>query len=43
MKSQMKNEEAIISQIVGQAMVEKLALNIFSKADAEDRASMFSK
>ena len=39
----MKGEEAITSQIVGQAMVEKLALNIFNKADSEDRSSMFSK
>jgi len=43
LKSQMKGEEAITSQIVGQAMVEKLALNIFNKADSEDRSSMFSK
>lgn len=42
-KAQMKNEEAIQSQIVGQALVEKLALSIFHKADAEDREAKFTK
>lgn len=42
-KAQNKGEEAIQSQLVGQAYVEKLALSIFQKADAEDRGSMFSK
>ena len=42
-KAQNKNEEAIQTQIVGQACVEKLALNIFQKADEEDRQARFSK
>lgn len=42
-KNQNRNEEAITSQVVGQALVEKLALNIFSKADMEDRESKFNK
>lgn len=43
MKSQYKNEEAVQSQVVGQALVEKLALSIFHKADAEDRDAKFTK
>lgn len=42
-KAQYKNEEAIASQMVGQAMVEKQALNIFNKADMEDREGKFTK
>jgi len=42
-KAQNKNEEAIQTQIVGQACVERLALTIFQKADEEDRQSRFSK
>lgn len=42
-KSQNKNDEAIQSQIVGQAKVEEFALKLFDKADEDDRNSNFHK
>jgi vacuolar protein sorting-associated protein VTA1 len=42
-KAHHKNEEAMSSQLVGQAMVEKQALLIFAKADMEDREGKFTK
>lgn len=38
-----KNDEAIQSEIVGQAYVEKYALRIFETADGDDRQSKFNK
>ena len=42
-KGQNKNDEAIQSQIVGQAKVEEFALNLFTKADEDDRDANFHK
>jgi len=42
-KAQNKNDEAIQSQIVGQANVEEFALKLFDKADEDDRNSNFHK
>lgn len=42
-KNQNKADEAIHSSMVGQALVERFALSIFSKADDDDRQSRFNK
>jgi hypothetical protein len=42
-KSQNKNDESIQSQIVGQAKCEEFALNLFTKADEDDRSANFHK
>lgn len=43
MKHQLDTEEAIKSEIVGQAHVEGYALKLFLYADNEDRAGKFGK
>nr|BAJ95457.1 predicted protein [Hordeum vulgare subsp. vulgare] len=42
-KKQHVGEEALTSDIVGQAVVEKSALKLFEKADDDDRQSRFNK
>ena len=42
-KKELQNEEAVQSNIVGQAYVERHALRIFEAADADDRAAKFTK
>lgn len=42
-KKELKDEEAIQSEVVGQARVEEYALKIFLYADNEDRAGRFGK
>lgn len=42
-KKKAEGEEAITSNIIGQAIVEKQALMIFAKADMEDRDGKFTK
>ena len=43
MKSSLKDEEAVTSEVVGQAHVETVALKLFEFADSEDRAARFSR
>jgi len=42
-KNELKADESIQSQIVGQTVVEEYALKIFDKADDEDRKAKFNK
>lgn len=41
-KVTLKNEEAIKSEVVGQAFVERYALGLFVSADSDDRAARFN-
>ena len=43
MKTVLKGEEALQSEIVGQAHVEEVGLKLFEHADKEDRAARFHK
>ena len=43
MKDQLKNNEAIQSELVGQAHIEDAAIKLFFFADTEDRSSRFDK
>ena len=43
MKTTLKDDEAVASDIVGQAHVETVALKLFEFADTEDRNARFSK
>ena len=43
MKSSLKDEEAVTSDVVGQAHIETVALRLFEFADTEDRNARFSK
>ena len=43
MKTALANEEAISSEVVGQAHVEEMGLQLFNKADTDDRAANFSR
>lgn len=43
MKSSIKEEDALKTDIVGQAYVEDVALKLFNFADGEDRAGRFTK
>ena len=43
MKSILKDEEAVASDVVGQAHIETVALKLFEFADTEDRNARFSK
>jgi len=43
MKKQNKDNEALQSEMVGQAHVENYALKLFLYADTEDRAGRFGK
>lgn len=43
MKSTLEGEEAVSSDVVGQAHIETVALKLFEFADSEDRNARFSK
>jgi len=42
-KSKIKSEEAVQTEMVGQAVVENYAIGLFEAADADDRAARFSQ
>ena len=42
-KSALREEEAVSSDVVGQAHIETVALRLFEFADAEDRAARFTR
>ena len=43
MKGTLKSEEAVTTEVVGQAHIETVALRVFELADKEDRAANFTK
>ena len=43
MKSALKEDEAVNSDVVGQVHIENVALKLFEFADTEDRAARFSR
>ena len=42
-KAQLKGEESVKDDTVGQAFMEKYVLGLFKKADDDDRAARFSR